>query len=181
MTMKYQQIIEKLQLCQSCEEITEVLSEVNRADKTENSYMKVLQDKITQELDHYKPENNYGFQPSTIVVNGAMLSLSNVKDNLRYAIEWINNTTNQPATKQTTMQFKEADLPDFLTDDNLINLLNYTKSTISTKRSRGELPQTNNLGLTSKKELFKMLESSTPSYLTPDQKVQQLVNKKKKS
>lgn len=83
--------------------------------------------------------------------------------------------------KKNLIFLDEDKLPEFLNDDLLSQLFNYTQSTISTKRSRGELPKKNALGLTSRSDLFKILRETSQNYLTSEEKMQLTIDKRNKT
>ena len=59
-----------------------------------------------------------------------------------------------------------ADMPDFLTDDDLHDYFGWELSTIASKRSRGELPQVDGFRLTPKNELLNLLYAKTTGSTT---------------
>ena len=85
--------------------------------------------------------------------------LSQVVQFWKLSIVYFEDIANQPQQKELTLKFDE--LPDYLTPEHLIKLIGWTKSTIDTKHSRGELAGVTGTDLTPKQGLLEYIEKRT--------------------
>ncbi len=147
------------------------------ADKS--FYIQLLVEKLTKDLDYFS--DLYGHT----IYSGSNLFKPISKDkavyNIRFTINYCERLisgqmNNKP--EEIKIEFKLDSLPDFLTDDDLSKILSFTKSTLSTYRSKGKLPKRNNIGLTSKSELIKHLEGLNEG---KEKHITKLVDQKLKS
>lgn len=179
--MNNKEVIEKIQIAKNSAELSSFLEEVfAKSMEDKEVIISLLSEDIKKTIESYSSEKNFGFTLSQLRINGESYKLSSVINNLRYSIQKLKLINKQKKEEKVKLVFSEPDLPEFLADEQLMELFNYSKATISTKRSRGELPQKNELGLTAKVDLFKMLRETTPGYQSAEEKVQQRINHRRR-
>ena len=125
-------------------------SEQNRSE-----YL-LLIELINQEYERYDNKLKSGIESISFWLGAEELQVSKILSNLDYSKQFFSNISK---VERSSIVLDE--LPDYLTDADLSRIFGWELSTISSKRSRGELPQVNGLKLTPKSELVKMLESKT--------------------
>ena len=116
----------------------------------------LLIDLINQEHECYTDKLRNGTESVSFWLGANELKVSNILANLEYSKRFFSNLC-----KVERKSIVLDELPDYLTDADMSRIFGWELSTISSKRSRGELPQVNGLKLTPKSELVKMLESKT--------------------
>lgn len=179
--MNNKETIEKIQISENTEDLSSLIDELfSETIADENVVINLLIEDIQNTIEGYSPVKNYGFTPKAIQIKGNTHKLTQVINNLRFSVEKLKSILKQKSVPIVRLKFNEADLPEFLSDEQLMELLSYTKATVSTKRSRGKLPQKNDLGFTAKADLFKMLRDNTNGYLSADERVEQKIRNRKR-
>lgn len=176
------EIIEIIQIQENTEDLSNLLEKVfSEVEVDDDVEISLLIEDIQKMIDGYSPEKNYGLTPTKVYIKGTSYKLVQVIKNLRFSVEKLRSIQKIKMDETLKLVLNEPDLPEFLSDEQLMELLRYSsKSTVSSKRSRGELPQTNSVGLTAKADLFKMLRDTTPGYMTPEERVQDVIDRRNK-
>lgn len=179
--MSNKEVVAKIKVAENTNVLSSWLEdEFSKSQKDVDVQINILIKDIHKQIKGFSSENNYGFTSSKIVIGGKTYKLSNVITNLRFAAEKLSLIKEQRPEKDKIIQFNEADLPEFLADEDLAKMLKYSIKSLPALRTNGKLPRTNSFGLTSTLELFKLLRETTPVYFTPEERVQARANKKRK-
>ena len=151
--MKYIEIVSEIEI-KSSDKIYSWLTEFN--NNNINFYEKI------ELICHYRAlleliEREYQFwSKEKSVVKYSPTPINNLVF-AKSTIEIFITDLQQPTMLYESLAPDYSQAPDFLNDEQIAKMFGWAKSTVSSKRSRGELPKRNGMGLTAKKQLFDML------------------------
>lgn len=123
-----------------------------------NEHLK-LQNEIMNQATYFGTQSmDYTFEIDDVKVIHTR-KLSKVVEAWKLAIKFLSEVSQSKNESKITLNFNE--LPDYLSDEMLSELMGWSKSTIQTKHSRNELARVEGTNLTPKKGLEEYLQKKT--------------------